>query len=52
MREHVYDLPLEESEVAKVLVNNACYAGKKLTTDVRCLGGLGDRSILNFGGTL
>ena len=48
MREHVYDLPLEESEVAKVLVNNACYAGKKLTTDVRVPGRIGRPEYFEF----
>ena len=48
LREHVFELPLEESELAKVLVNNANYAGKQLSTDVRVPGRIGRPEYFEF----
>ena len=48
LREHVFDLPLEETELAKTLVNNADYAGKKLSTDVRVPGRIGRPEYFEF----
>ena len=40
-REHSFGLGPEEEGVAKVLVNNAVYAGRKLSTDSRVPGRIG-----------
>ena len=45
LREHVFDV---EDSVAKMLVNNADYVGKKLTTDVRVPGRIGRPEFYDF----
>ena len=48
LRHHVFDLPPEEEEVAKLLANNSVYVGKKLTTDARVPGRIGKPGYFSF----
>lgn len=47
-REHSFGLGPEEEGVAKVLVNNAVYAGRKLSTDSRVPGRIGRPEFYDF----
>ena len=47
-RSHVFDLPEEESGVAEILVNNANYFGKRLSTDKRVPGRIGNPEYFGF----
>ena len=48
LRHHVFELPPEEEEVAKLLANNSVYVGKKLTTDARVPGRIGKPEYFSF----
>ena len=48
LREHVYELDESEKDVAKMLVNNAEYAGRKLSTNVRVPGRISDPKYFDF----
>ena len=47
-RRHTFELPNEELLIADVLVNNAKYVGKKLSTDRRVPGRIGNPEFYNF----
>ena len=48
MRQYTFDLPNEESDLAKVLVNNSNYVGKKLSTDSRVPGRIGKPEYFDY----
>ena len=48
LREHAFGLGQEESGVAQMLVNNSVYAGRKLSTDARVPGRIGNPEFYSF----
>ena len=47
-RDHTFGLPMEESGLAKSLVNESIYAGRRLSTDIRVPGRIGDPKYFDF----
>ena len=48
LREHIFGLPQEEEGVAKLLINNSNYLGRKLSTDSRVPGRIGNPEFYDF----